>query len=137
MLIEVTRFQFRLFWCSHGDIDDPWYLYLAGRVQTGSTRAACLGVVRRCRYWPSRGDTDIWVAASYEDTLPQSIVSQDRREVCEVAAVAILNQTLSPNTAIAESALRLDIDDEDEWVMPLLSDIQAAFVRVEPVCLLK
>jgi hypothetical protein len=135
MLVIVTRFQFRLFWCSHGDIDDPWYLYLAGRVQTGSMRAACLGVVRRYNTLPKRDAP--WYATSYEDTLPQSIVSPDRQTVCEQAVVALLNQTLSPNTATAEWSLRLDMDDEDEWVMPLLSDIQASYAMVEPVCLLK
>jgi hypothetical protein len=135
MLIEVTRFQFQMFWCSHGDINDPWYLYLVGRVLTGSIRAACLGVVRRYSTLPGRDAT--WYATSYEDTLAQSIVSHDCSVVRAQAAVALLKQTLSPNTATAEWSLLLDMDDEDEWIMPLLSDIQASYARMEPVCLLK
>lgn len=135
MLIVVTRFQFQLVWCSNGDIDDPWYLYLVGKATTGSTRAACLGVVRNYISQPGRRVT--WYAKSYEDELPQVIASHNRAVVCEQAAVALLKQTFSPNTAMAEWAMQLDLADEDEWVMPLLSDIQASYVRLEYVCLLK
>lgn len=135
MLIEVTRFQFQLVWCSHGDINDPWYLYLVGRVPAGDTRAACLGIVRK--FFMRRGTAIMWYAASYEEQLSERIQATDRRQACEMAVVAILKQTFSPNTATAEWAIRLDMGDADEWVMPLLSDIKASYAKMEPVCLLK
>lgn len=138
MLIEVTRFQFQLFWCSHGDFYDPWYLYLVGSVPTGDIRAACLGVVQK-HTTPALGQPAAWYATSYEDSEAtlSCPMAYDRQVVCASAAVALWKQALSPNTAMAEWALRLDMDDEDEWVMPLLSDIKASYAILEPVCLLK
>lgn len=133
MLIVVTRFQFRLLWCSNGDSEDPWYLYLVGCGRSGSSRAACLGTVRKFRGVPRRA---MWRAISYEDEFQQQITSPDRVQTCNMATSELLKQLFYPSTATAEWALQHDMDCADEWVMPLLSDLHSLYVVVEPVCLL-
>ncbi len=130
MLIVVTRLQVQLAWCSNGDVEDPWYLYVVGS-RAGVMRAIPLGVVRKQRKHRK------WAATSYGDHLTTPIVVPSRRKACAAAAVALFWQMFRQPAAIAEQQLQMELFDGDVGLASLWSDIQANYAKTEPVCLLK
>ena len=130
MLIVVTRFQFQLLWCSAGDLNDPWYLYVVG-TQAGVMRAMPLGVVRKQR------KTGKWAATAYGDDLETPVVVVSRRKACAAAAVAMFWQMFRQPAILAEQQLQVELFEDDVWLSALWVDIQADYTKTETVCLLK